>query len=366
MDAKALGRRIAEGRTAAGISQADLGAALNLTDHTTISKIESGTRRVSATEMFAIAETLAKPLQWFVMDEVSAVISRRTDPGFEPETAARLDEAIALFADDVRTLLRREVITAHVRPTPSTPSSHAEAEQVAGRARDRVGLGTGPIDDILGVSEKLGMYVLLGDFGAGADGACVTVDGVGDSAAAAAVINAERPAGRKRVTVAHELAHWLIGDAYDAHSADSEAMVKSVAIHFLLPRAGVVDMWSRFPGDSSRRRATRIAGTYRVSWTATVNQLKNLGLIDERDRVELARDKPVAGDYAVIGVFPIVDDLPAPRLSPELTAAIVRGYEECVLTRKRALRMLRGSITDAQLRPRDDTPFEAVDGAAGV
>ncbi len=56
----------------------------------------------------------------------------------------------------------------------------------------------------------------------------------------------------------------------------------------------------------------------------------------------------------------------APRLSPVLTAAIVQGYEEAKLTRKHALKMLRGSISDAELRPRDDSPFEVIDGDAGA
>lgn len=364
MDAKALGRRIAEARVAAGMSQGQLAAALDQVDHTTISKMESGTRRVSATEMFAIAEKLDKPLQWFVMDEVPAAISRRTDAGFDPGVTARVDEAIELLADDMRSLMRKGLISAVPRPESAVPGCHEDAERIAQETRKRIGLDGEPIIDVLSVCEKLGMYVFVGDYGESADGACVIVDGDGDTAVAAAVINAEQPRGRKRVTVAHELAHWLIGDAYDAHSSDSETMVKSVAIHFLIPRAGAGKLWSDYPHDSPRRRAIRIAGTYRVSWTATVNQLKNIGLIDEYDRVALARDVPVTSDFAAVGVPFRADDLVAPRLSPQLAAAVVRGYEAAKLTRKRTLQMLRGSISDAELRTRDNSPFEVIDGDA--
>ena len=366
MNAKALGRRIAEARVAAGLSQGQLAAALDQLDHSTISKMESGVRRVSATEMFAIAEKLDKPLQWFVMEEVPAAVSRRTDAGFDPEVAARMDDAIELLADDMRSLLRKGLISAVKRPVSAVPSSHEDAERVSREARTRIGLDSEPIADILSVCETLGMYVFVGDYGEAVDGACVTVDGDGDSAVAAAVISAAQPSGRKRVTVAHELAHWLVGDAYDAHSSDSETMVKSVAIHFLIPRAGAAKLWSNYSHENTRRRAIRIAGTYRVSWTATVNQLRNLGLIEEYDRVLLARDIPVASDFAAVGIPFQADDLVAPRLSPLFTAAVVRGYEESRLTRKRALQMLRGSITDAQLRPRDDSPFEVINGDAGA
>ncbi|MFD3746502.1 helix-turn-helix domain-containing protein [Nocardia sp. NPDC058633] len=362
MDAKGLGRRIAEARVAAAMSQGQLAAALDQVDHTTISKMESGTRRVSAVEMFAIAEKLNKPLQWFVMDEVPAAISRRTDAAFDSEVTARMDEAIELLADDMRSLMRKGLISAVPRPESAVPDSHDDAELLAHETRMRIGLGDEPIIDILSVCERLGMYVFVGDYGDSAEGACVIVAEDDDTAVAAAVINAEQKRGRKRVTVAHELAHWLIGDAYDAHSSDSETMVKSVAIHFLIPRGGAGKMWSDYPHDSPRRRAIRIAATYRVSWTATVNQLKNIGLIDEYERVALARDIPVVSDFAAAGVPYRADGLNGPRLSPQLAAAVVRGYETAKLTRKRALQMLRGSISDPELRPRDNSPFEVVKG----
>lgn len=314
--------------------------------------------------MFAIAEKLDKPLQWFVMDEVPAVISRRTDAGFDPEVLGHVDQAIELLADDMRSLMRKGLISAVPRPEPAVPVCHEDAERIAHEARKRIGLDDEPILDILSACEKLGMYVFVGNYGEAADGACVIVDGVGDMAVAAAVINAEQPRGRKRATVAHELAHWLLGDAYDAHNSDSETMVKSVAIHFLIPRAGATKLWSEHPHDSPRRRAIRIADTYRVSWTATVNQLKNIGLISDSDRIMLAREIPVASEFAAVGIPFRADDLVAPRLSPQLAAAVIRGYEDAKLTRKRALQMLRGSISDAELRPRDNSPLEVIDGNA--
>jgi len=364
MDAKALGRRIAETRVAAGMSQADLATTLNHLDHTAISKMESGIRRVSATEMFAIAERLNKPLQWFVMEEIPAAISRRTDAGFDPDVTTHMDESIELLADDVRSLLRKGLIAAEKRPRSAVPNSHAEAERIAHETRQRIGLGDDPLADLLSVCEKLGLYAFVGNYGQSSDGACVTVDSGGGDAVAVAVINAEQQPGRKRVTLAHELAHWLIGDAYDAHSSDSEAMVKSVAIHFLIPRAGAAKLWADFPHDSPRRRAIRIAATYRVSWTATVNQLKNLGLINEDERVVLARDLPAPSEFAAVGVTFHPDDLVGPRLSPLLAAAVIHGYDDFKLTRQRALHMLRGSISDAELRQRDNSPFEVIHGNA--
>ena len=42
------------------------------------------------------------------------------------------------------------------------------------------------------------------------------------------------------MTLAHELGHWICGDAYDGSTGDDhEKMINAFAIHFLAPRAGV-------------------------------------------------------------------------------------------------------------------------------
>lgn len=57
--------------------------------------------------------------------------------------------------------------------------------------------------------------------------------------AAGAVVNGDTDSGRRRMTLAHELGHWLCGDAYDVWARDDrERMLNSFAIHFLAPRAG--------------------------------------------------------------------------------------------------------------------------------
>lgn len=53
-----LGRRIADARTEAGMTQADLAAGIGL-ERTALVRMESGERKVSATELVAIAGALA-------------------------------------------------------------------------------------------------------------------------------------------------------------------------------------------------------------------------------------------------------------------------------------------------------------------
>ena len=62
-----LGARIAEAREAAGKTQAELAESVGL-ERSMLAKIESGTRKLSATELVELAEQLGRPLDWFVFN----------------------------------------------------------------------------------------------------------------------------------------------------------------------------------------------------------------------------------------------------------------------------------------------------------
>jgi uncharacterized protein len=65
--AQALGRRIAEARRAKGLTQEALAATVSL-DRTAVSKIESGRRNLSSSELGGMARVLGRPLEWFLAD----------------------------------------------------------------------------------------------------------------------------------------------------------------------------------------------------------------------------------------------------------------------------------------------------------
>ena len=73
-----LGRRIAQARQEADLTQAELGHAVGL-DRTAIAKVETGVRKVSAAELLAIASVLDRPIDSFVFEPPPSVVSRRSD-----------------------------------------------------------------------------------------------------------------------------------------------------------------------------------------------------------------------------------------------------------------------------------------------
>jgi Zn-dependent peptidase ImmA (M78 family)/transcriptional regulator with XRE-family HTH domain len=352
VDVLDLGRRVAQARDVADITQEGLGRAVGL-DRAAIKRLEDGDRKLDVTEIAAIAHVLGRPLSFFVDPPVPAVVTRRADKGLRHSTSRALDIELDQFAGDVRTLLDVGVISPVARIEGSAPDDQIRAEQMAKAIRSRLGMDLGmeyeAVHDLGQACERLGLYTYSTSLGkAGPDGASVEVSGeyldVG-----AAVINGDAPAGQRRVTLAHQLGHWLCEDPYGScASPESENMIHSFAIHFLAPRAGLHMVWSEHDDWSDRDRALAVNATYRLSWSATLNQLKNLGIIDVDGFQTLGESEPRLGDYLRLG-FSWTDELTSPYLSPGLVSACVNGYADGKLTQSRSLELLRGTVTAQDL-----------------
>lgn len=215
-------------------------------------------------------------------------------------------------------------------------------------------ISTEPIPDLGRTCEFFGLYTFAANFGeTGPDGACVEVESTSTGCVGAAVINGAAGSGRRRMTLAHELGHWLFGDAYDTQaSMDNERMINSFAIHFLAPRAGVSAVWRDHSEWPIHDRALAVGAAFRLSWTATISQLRNVELISHDERERLAAYHPRAGDYLRLGLS-WKDEINAPNLSPAFIAACLTGYTSSKLSEARVLEILRG-VLDA-----DDLPAQA-------
>lgn len=349
VDKVVLGERLARARESAGMTQDGLGNVVHL-DRTAISRLEAGERKLSVPELVAIAEALSQPLSYFVSAPVPAVVSRRNNPTQAHETTAALDIGLEAFAADVRALVEMDQIVPPGRPVPGrTPKNHPAAEALAQECRQLLDLAHYPIQDLGETCERLGLYSYAAPLGAGGpDGGCVEV-GDGPHAFGAAVINGDAPAGRRRMTLAHELGHWLSGDAYDqSTSTDGERMLSSFAIHFLAPRAGVQHVWDQHPDWAIRDRALAVGAAFRLSWSATIGQLRNLGIIETSQRIALTEDDPRSGDYKRLRLS-WTDELAAPYVSPNYASACLDGYVTARLTTSRCIELLRGTMSAAEL-----------------
>lgn len=358
MDKVLLGQRLAEARDLAGMTQESVARAVGL-DRTAIVLLEKGERNLKVPELVEIAQTLGRPLSFFVEPPVPAAVSRRAAALTAHDSTRALDVEIDQFAVDVRGLLAVGLLDPVVRPEGArVPRTHSEAESTANTFRRQLGLDAAPIRDLGRACESLGLYTLVTALGdGGPDGGCLEVP-TASGAVGAAVINGDAASGRRRMTLAHELGHWLFGDAYDtAASVDNEKMINSFAIHFLAPRAGVTKVWSQCERSSSRDRALAVGVEFRTSWSATISHLRNLDLVSHEERDRLSKTDPRSGDYLRLGLS-WIDELESPYLSPGFIAACLRGYTSSTFTDARVLELLRGIVQTDDLPELEPSSFD--------
>jgi Zn-dependent peptidase ImmA (M78 family)/DNA-binding XRE family transcriptional regulator len=353
-----LGARIAEAREDTGLSQGQLADRLGI-DRTSVVRLEQGKRKVSAGELAVVAHELARPIDWFVLDSPPSVVSRRRGPMAGHSSTRIVDLSIESAARDVRFLLERGILAWTQSPVEPVPTSHLQAEALAARVRKRLGLGPEPLVDLGANVERLGMVAFSVDLGDVDDGTCVELDGENSSRVGVALINGAQDPGRRRWTLAHELGHFLIGDAYvgEHPGGEIERYIDSFVSYVLMPRESVLALWQDFTSEGSRRSAIALSARYRTSWTAACSQLRNLQLVSHEEFLSMKSDVPTRGDYLAAGEA-WEEELEAPYVPPRYRTAVLSAYARGELTSDRTLELLRGSIALSELPAQREPALE--------
>ncbi|MBZ4422988.1 ImmA/IrrE family metallo-endopeptidase [Myxococcus sp. RHSTA-1-4] len=354
-----LGARLAEARKAAGLSQAELAAALNL-DRTVITKLEAGERKLDAIELTRIAERLNRPLDWFLVPSPPAVVSRRKSRDLADDS--RADVLLEGLARDVNLLVELKVLEPPLPPRTRSIDSVTSAEAAARELRKNLGLPLGPIWEVQALAEKVGLYAFALDLQDDAlDGSYLRLDQGG-----VALVNGRAQTGRRRFTLVHELGHHIFADDFSsewivgADGDDRERLINAFAIHFLMPRESIRSRWQELEGRANARAAAIVLGAeYGVSWTAVLGHLCNLDLIDSGMRDRLDAERPRKADYLDGGVT-LREELAPPSIPPRFAQAVVRAYKRHKVSAERALELLHGALSAGDLPPQDRIPLESM------
>lgn len=354
-----LGRRIAQARQEADLTQAELGHVVGL-DRTAIAKLESGVRKVSASELLAIASALDRPIDWFVFDSPPSVVSRRSD-ALAGGRSRLLDNWIDRLARDVGFLVEQGVLAdTQERPSLELPSDVAGAELLAAQARDLMAVSDGPVLDLQRACERVGLLAFSLDLGeTGGDAAYVEVGSIG-----IALVNGRIDPGRRRFNLAHELGHHLFGDAYAPEitisgTDDMERLINAFAIHLILPRGSVTSVWRALADQDARLAAVAISVRFRASWTATCSQLCNLDLIDTPQRQQLTNAPPNAADFVALGER-WEAELEAPTVPPQYGVRVMSAYQAGRLSASRTVELLWGTVSIEELPEQRVLPLESL------
>ncbi|MEU0884815.1 XRE family transcriptional regulator [Lentzea sp. NPDC005914] len=340
-----VGERVRDARIGAGLSQAELGAALSL-DRTMIAKIEAGTRKVDALELTKLAAALGVPLDYF-LHSAPAVLSRRAELNEETTTDAgrqayRLEAQLEAWARDVRQLTDLGTLVLRDIYRSEGAADEEAARVIAAAFRSHFDLSNDPISTLTDICERAGQFVLVADLPG--DGASMVVD---DELAVAVVSRSGDP-GRRRATAAHELGHMVLGDPYSndigvaASLRDRESVVDAFAAELLLPSEVVATV-------NGREGLVALAARYRTSWSLTTRQAVHVGVLDPREaRVWRQRTPTKAELMNAIGWVP-QPDLDAISVPPSYATAVMEALARDLLTPSRAVELMHGQVVESDL-----------------
>ena len=289
MTGQMIGVRIKALRQERGLSQDEMARVFGFKDRQTVSAIETGVRRVAATELLLAAERLDVPLDYFtdpfrVDGEVrfswrQSAVGRAELAGYETKAGSWVGAYRALNAQLGRRLpLMR-------RALGLTKAARLEDAADAGeRFASEFELGEVPAHRLAAtMQERLGILVLMVDASRGISGAACRLPEFD-----AVLIARGEVAGRRSFDLAHELFHILTWDAMPpAHVEQAvdfggnrvEQLANSFAAALLMPE-GVVESfadWGQLNRDDLIARLNAAADSLSVTSSALRWRLVTLG-----------------------------------------------------------------------------------------
>ena len=154
-----------------------------------------------------------------------------------------------------------------------------EAETKAGELREHWNLGVDPIPSVTGLLEAHGIKVIEADLPARFDGLACGVKRSGNRSDTDVVVTSGRTnVERKRLTLAHELAHRVIRDTGNAAVKIEKAMQRFAGA-FLVPAEHLrTEVGARRHG-ITYRELMRLKRSYGVSASAMLIRLRDVGIL---------------------------------------------------------------------------------------
>lgn len=304
MNDQDIGRNIQEARYKRGLNQAQLGDAIAL-DRTAISRIENGTRAVTASELTRMVEILGV--------DVADVLKPAPDLPRLATTTRLLMRAGAVDPDDFPQLqwfldiysrLAKIVGQGDMEPLEPRilrlPPSQG-GELAARRLRSRLGLNPEePVRRLSEVANKLRLFVVAARLPSRSRVAGCLV--MADGSPGAVLVNSNHPPARQRFTLAHEIGHSVLDNEGRARACDTtgsprpgprpvdELRADVFASSFLLPKRAVDSFVAKAP--VSYDRISSLEEDYGVSHAATLSRLRALRAISDAEARVLRKMAP--------------------------------------------------------------------------
>jgi len=328
---------------------------------TVLAKIETGARRVGAVELARLANALDMRIEWFFEDAPPTVVSRRgsAEPGVPIQ---RIDRYVERLAREL-TFLGSIVDSLDLPASPGlpAPTDTPDAERVASDVRDRLGYkGRQPALELVERAARIGLLVFSLDCGPGAaDGASVLLDRGG-----VAVVNGNRHLGRRRLTAAHEIGHYVFGDEYstdwnllDGSASRTESLIDRFARALLLPAGAMRNLWRA--GEDTRTDAVLIAARFRVDMATLATRLSELDLASPDETAEVRSTVTRKADIVEHDLF-VPRELDPPDLPRVYVKSVLDAYQRREISAARALSFLLETWDEDDLPELAMLPADAI------
>jgi Zn-dependent peptidase ImmA (M78 family)/transcriptional regulator with XRE-family HTH domain len=287
----ALGERLRLVRENAKLTQADA-ASLMGAARTTLVAIEQGKRRVQMDELQKLAMAYRTSANALLRREA---VHLDMVPRFRKLSESG-DDAVERASQLLNDLVRAEVELENAlgvsrtrnypRERPILPGEiRAQAEQDAQELRDWLGLGPGPITDIVSILDlQLGIRVYVRPL----DGKVSGLFAYDDTAGACILLNANHPHERLMQTAVHELAHFVSTRSQpevltqdEQFTSREERYANMFQRCFITPARAVRQRFAEITAGQShltRRHIILLAHAFGVSREAMVRRLEELKL----------------------------------------------------------------------------------------
>ncbi len=295
-DGGPLGARLRAAREARRLTQAQVAAELQVSRPLLIA-MEKGSREVQPDELISLARLYDRPVSELLRPTTPpvaigarfrAALASVPDADNLPGLIVRLEE----LADNYLDLLRRAGAEPPGQYPPVRRIDHLDpaeaAEDLAVEERNRLGIGDGPIQRLRDVLEvDVGLRIFIEPLPSRVAGLFVYAESLGGCIA----LNANHPSERRRWTLAHEYAHFLVSRdraevtlvSHRRPAPETERFADAFAANFLMPRSGLLRRFNELKrssaGPVTAAALVQLAHAYRVSVQALTLRLEDLRLV---------------------------------------------------------------------------------------
>jgi Zn-dependent peptidase ImmA (M78 family) len=280
--------RIRLARRKAGLSLRDLAGAMNYrVTAQAIGKYERGEDIPSSGVLIELAKA-SKVSVSYLMDTTGLVLS-----GVEFRTKANTSASDrAAVETEVLEWIERYLQIEHIlaldsaewKPpfvSPKKLRSIEDAEGLAKEVRQKWMLGVDPIPNMTELLEEKGLKVLVVDLPDRVSGfTCIVAREEGSTGLPVIVVNRTFSLERRRLTLAHELAHRVF-DTDCLPDKDEEKAANLFAGAFLMPREHLLREVGKQRNALGYKELLALKRLYRVSGAALLMRLRQVGVINE-------------------------------------------------------------------------------------